>query len=69
MSDSPPSETEVTQDIVAPAGDTSTARPPPTDVAEVDQKATGGSPPDPPVSAAIASPALVEKEETQEDIR
>ena len=67
MSDSPPPETEVTQDIVAPTDDTSSPRSPPPDVAEADQKATSGSPQ--PVSEAKADPAPVEKGETQEDIR
>ena len=67
MSDSPPPETEVTQDIVAPAGDTSSPRFPPADNAKGDQKAASGSPQ--PVSEAKADPAPVEKGETQEDIR
>ena len=67
MSDSPPRETEVTQDTVVSAGDTSSPRFPPGDAAEEDQKAASGSPQL--VSEAKADPAPVEKEETQEDIR
>ena len=69
MSDSPPPETEVMQDIVAPAGDTSSPRSPPADDAEGVQKAASRSGSPQPVSEAKADPAPVEKGETREAIQ
>ena len=69
MSDSLPPESELTQHIVALAGEASSPLSPPADAAEGDQKAASGSTPPVSDSEAKVDPAPVEKEETQEDIR